>query len=298
MAAPSLVPSNPASRRAFPRYALDVSLDVIALQSGIPYNMPGRCCDLSETGLAAVIAGELIPGQAVALELRLPHVGLPVRARALVRYQARMRCGLQFVGLTVEQREKVRYWAAHSAASPVSIAIDISAPLPSAELAHEPSASGAIADPAADDERRQRRLHARRRRFLVLLALVVALAGLGWWQWQKAWGELEAITARDSDPPAEAALRLPQGIMDRQITYKVDPIYPDIARQEGLQGLVVLNAVISPEGTVKRLRPLAGADVLAQAAMEAVQSWRYAPYRVQGRPVEVETTISIDFRLP
>jgi len=105
-----------ASRRGFPRYPIDVLLDVVALQSGIPNNMPGRCCDLSETGLSAVIAGELIAGQAVAIELRLPNVGVPVRARAQVRYQERLRCGLQFVGLSAEQREKIRYWTAQSGA--------------------------------------------------------------------------------------------------------------------------------------------------------------------------------------
>ena len=117
MAAPSLASAfDSASRRMMPRHPIDVALDVIALQSGIPNNMPGRCCDLSENGLGAIVAGELIAGQSVAIELRLPNVGLPVRARAQVRYQDRLRCGLQFVGLSVEQREKIRYWSSRTRA--------------------------------------------------------------------------------------------------------------------------------------------------------------------------------------
>jgi len=85
--------------------------------------------------------------------------------------------------------------------------------------------------------------------------------------------------------------------MDRQIVYKIDPVYPDAARQAGTQGLVVLDAVIAQDGTVRRLRPVAGPRVLAQSALDAVQSWRYRPYLSGGQALEVETTISVDFRL-
>ena len=82
-------------------------------------DVPGRCTDVSEAGVGAVVAGEMCVGQQVAVELRLPNVGVPVRARALVRYQSRLRCGLQFVGLSVDQREMIRYWVHRSAAEPV-----------------------------------------------------------------------------------------------------------------------------------------------------------------------------------
>src|SRR5215813_5005270 len=94
-----------AQRRDFSRHPLSVPLDVIALRSGVPENLPGRCTDLSEGGVGGMVAGELSAGQQVAVELRLPNVGVPVRARALVRYQGRLRCGFEFVGLPVEQRE-------------------------------------------------------------------------------------------------------------------------------------------------------------------------------------------------
>ena len=113
-AAPSLALEK-TQRRAFPRRPVHVVLDVIALRSGVPENLPGRCTDLSETGVGAVIAGELVPDQQVAVELRLPDVGVPVRARALVRFQSRLHCGLEFVGLLVEQRELIRYCVYRSA---------------------------------------------------------------------------------------------------------------------------------------------------------------------------------------
>ena len=102
-------------QRDFPRHPINVPLDLIALRSGVPENLPGRCTDISEAGVGAVVAGELSPGQQVAVELRLPNVGVPVRTRALVRYQSRLRCGLEFFGLSVEQREMIRYWVFRSA---------------------------------------------------------------------------------------------------------------------------------------------------------------------------------------
>ena len=80
-------------RRVFFRHPINVPLDLIALRSGVPENLPGRCTDISETGVGAVVAGELAAGQQIAVELRLPNVGVPVKVRALVRYQSRLRCG-------------------------------------------------------------------------------------------------------------------------------------------------------------------------------------------------------------
>ncbi len=120
----SAVPSpvfDETPQRIFPRHRINVPLDLIALRSGVPENLPGRCTDISEAGVGAVVAGELATGQQVAVELRLPNVGVPVRARALVRYQSRLRCGLEFVGLTAEQREMIRYWVYRSAAQLVDL---------------------------------------------------------------------------------------------------------------------------------------------------------------------------------
>ncbi|HUB01740.1 MAG TPA: PilZ domain-containing protein, partial [Terriglobales bacterium] len=93
------------------RQSISVALDVIILRSGVPENLPGRCLDLSEGGVGAMVAGELSPGQQVAVEIRLPDVGLPLRARALVRYQSKLRSGFEFVGLPRQQQDMIYYWA-------------------------------------------------------------------------------------------------------------------------------------------------------------------------------------------
>ena len=240
--------------------------------------------------MGAVVAGELVEGQQVAVELRLPDVAVPVRARALVRYQARLRCGLEFSGLSVEQRQMIRYWIYRSAPPPVDSkqesfdfrkeGIDV---VPKAE------AAVAVAENAVAP---WRKIRIGRRGFWVLLACTLMLAGLGWWQWQRSWSELET-QAQGS----ESGLRVSPETMEKRIVTKVDPVYPEVARKAGIEGLVVLDAVIAPDGSVKDLRPVSGPPLLVRSATEAVQSWKFEPYLSSGKPVEVETTIAVEFRM-
>jgi protein TonB len=74
-------------------------------------------------------------------------------------------------------------------------------------------------------------------------------------------------------------------------------LYPDAAKQQGIQGTVLLKAVIGADGTVRELRVINGHPLLAPAAIEAVKRWKYRPYYVKGKPVEVETTVTVSFRL-
>ena len=269
-------------RRAFPRHLIKVPLDLIALRSGLPENLPGRCTDISETGVGAVVAGELSAGQQVAVELRLPNVGVPVRARALVRYQSRLHCGLEFVGLSLEQREMIRYWAYRSALLPGDFKEE---KVGTAKTEAPVAAARPTAKP-------RRRIRIGRRGFYALIAGMLALAGLGWWQWQRSWNELEKRV-----PVGESGLRVSPETMDKRIVTKVEPAYPEAARRSGTEGLVVLDAVIAPDGSVKRLRPVSGPDLLVQSTAEAVQSWKFEPYLSSGKAVEVETTIAVEFRL-
>jgi TonB family protein len=279
----SAVPSVPlaaASQRRMPRRPLFVPLDVIVLRSGIPESLPGRCTDLSERGVGAIVAGELIPGQQVAIELRLPNVGVPVRSRALVRYQQRLCCGLQFVGLTPEQREMIRYWASHVSPSPI---------------AQSKLQSAVVATPATGEDRKVRKIRVRLRRFYALLMLTATVAAFGWWQWNRSWKELEANA--NVSQAGEAPLNISPEIMSRHITFKTEPVYPEVARQAGMQGVVVLDALIGADGRVRRLTAVKGPEPLAQSATAAVEAWRFEPYLFDGRPRDVETTITVEFRL-
>src|SRR5580704_8924101 len=109
------------------RHSINVPVDLIALRFGVPENLPGRCTDISEVGVGAVVAGEMAAGQQVAIELRLPNIGAPMRACALVRYQSRLRCGLEFVGLSAEQRSMIRYWAHCTASSSAIVSANVPA---------------------------------------------------------------------------------------------------------------------------------------------------------------------------
>jgi protein TonB len=75
------------------------------------------------------------------------------------------------------------------------------------------------------------------------------------------------------------------------------PAYPPIARAARISGTVVLQATISKSGSIENLRVISGPPMLTQSAMEAVRTWRYKPYQLNGEPVEVETTVNVVFNL-
>ncbi len=295
MSAAAALAIEKTQRRNSTRHSISVPLDVIALRSGVPENLPGRCTDLSEGGVGGMVAGELTVGQHVAVELRLPNVGVPVRARALVRYQGDLRSGFEFVGLPVEQREMIRYWAYRLRNPSFDFAeqkTEETAHETAHEIARQPKLSFAVAavKPA-------KRIIISRRRFYLLLIAMLLLAGLAWWQWQRSWKELEigaqAANANGQDSP----LRVSSETMEMRIVSKVDPVYPEDARRAGKHGLAVLDAVIAPDGTVARVRPVSGDDQLVRSAIAGVRAWKFEPYQVSGKPVEVETTIAVEFRL-
>lgn len=82
-----------------------------------------------------------------------------------------------------------------------------------------------------------------------------------------------------------------------QLVHKVMPVYPEIARRVGVQGEVVLVAVIGRDGTVDALQVKSGPPMLVPAATEAVRQWRYRPFRLNGETIEVETQITVRFAM-
>jgi protein TonB len=98
-------------------------------------------------------------------------------------------------------------------------------------------------------------------------------------------------------PPAVThPLRLSH-MSEGDIIHKVQPVYPALARSAHIQGTVLLQAVISRQGTIEKLRVLSGHPMLAGAAIDAVSQWRYRPYILNNEPVEVETQITVNFSL-
>ena len=92
-------------------------------------------------------------------------------------------------------------------------------------------------------------------------------------------------------------LQLPAGATTGHIVHRVEPEYPPIAHAAHRQGFVQLHAIITKDGKIADLKLISGEKEFAAAAIEAVRQWRYRPYLVDGKPVEVDTTIEIRFTL-
>jgi len=104
-----------------------------------------------------------------------------------------------------------------------------------------------------------------------------------------------AINARRA--PQET-LRISQGVSQGLILKRVQPVYPEQARQMRVEGKVELQANISKSGSISSVKQLSGDPVLGRAAMDAVRQWKYKPYFLNGEPVEVETQVTVNFKLP
>jgi protein TonB len=275
-----------AVRRRVPRHPIAIPVDLTVLRSGIPASIPGRSLDVGEGGLCAILAGELRSGDIVGIEFRLPHVSMPIRAKAAVRHQARLRCGIEFLGLSPEQQAIVRFWERRMAEEQPQIQLPFGAA----------SGETSVSRPATPETARPRRSRILRRLAWAALVLFVVLGALGWWQWYRAWTELESHLPPNAALAQAPETTVPPALMEQLITHKVDPVYPEAARRANIQGTVVLDAVIGADGTVVDLRPVSGPEALTPAALDAVKWWRFQPYRINGQPTQVKTTLAVEFR--
>jgi periplasmic protein TonB len=100
-------------------------------------------------------------------------------------------------------------------------------------------------------------------------------------------------------PPPKPVARPPRisTMMEGNLIFKVQPIYPPLARAARIQGLVHLRAIISRTGAIENLQAIDGHPMLVGAALDAVRQWRYRPYILNGDPVEVETQVTVNFSL-
>ena len=105
--------------------------------------------------------------------------------------------------------------------------------------------------------------------------------------------------AQSADPASNIPqrVRVSQGVVAGLLIHKVTPVYPPEAKRAGVQGTVVLAAVIGKDGAIKSLHVLSGPSTLVDAAIGAVQQWRYRPYLLLGEPVDVDTQITVNFIL-
>jgi protein TonB len=98
-------------------------------------------------------------------------------------------------------------------------------------------------------------------------------------------------------PPTERAIRVGGNVKPPLKTFNIDPVYPDIAKQAHVQGVVILECTISPQGRVTNVKVLREIPLLNEAAMAAVRQWRYTPTLLNGVPVPVIMTVTVNFKL-
>ncbi len=104
----------------------------------------------------------------------------------------------------------------------------------------------------------------------------------------------EPITPKLTTP---AKVRVSSGVAQGLLIRQISPQYPQIARMARIEGRVILQATIGKDGSVQNLHLISGHPMLVQAAMDAVKQWLYKPYYLNGEPVEVDTTINVNFAL-
>jgi protein TonB len=98
-------------------------------------------------------------------------------------------------------------------------------------------------------------------------------------------------------PPPMVPLRVGGHIKEPLKVRDVPPVYPKVAMDAGVQGVVIIEAVIDDKGGVAETRILRGVPVLDDAALEAVRQWTYTPTLLDGVPTPVVMTITVTFRL-
>lgn len=109
-------------------------------------------------------------------------------------------------------------------------------------------------------------------------------------------GQAQSVTP-NVPPTPKTPLRVSVGVQAAKLIAQVKPPYPPLARTARVSGIVRLQAVIAPNGRIRNLQIISGHPLLVQAALDAVGQWQYQPTLLNGEPVEVITSIEVNFTL-
>ena len=105
--------------------------------------------------------------------------------------------------------------------------------------------------------------------------------------------DLQVMQALSTAPP----MRVMIGVQRARLINQVQPVYPQEAKDQKIQGTVMLHVIVSTDGSVHQIQVVSGHPMLVQAAIDAVRQWRYQPVLLNGQPVEVDTQINVVFSL-
>jgi TonB family protein len=106
-----------------------------------------------------------------------------------------------------------------------------------------------------------------------------------------------ALTERDKTEP-QKVVHLSPTAAEGSVVRRVEPQYPEQARARKVQGAVVLDVQIGADGAVRNVQVVSGAPLLAQASTDAVKQWKFRTRRLNGHPAEMQTRVTLNFRLP
>jgi protein TonB len=98
--------------------------------------------------------------------------------------------------------------------------------------------------------------------------------------------------------PTLQAVSVSQGVSQGLLLKKVAPSYPQNALRMHIEGIVELQATISKTGEITKVKVVSGDAQLTKAASDAVKQWKYKPYLLNGEPVEIQTQVTVNFKLP
>jgi TonB family protein len=110
-------------------------------------------------------------------------------------------------------------------------------------------------------------------------------------------GSLPPAVPGSARPKLPSRIRVSRRVSESLLIKKIEPDYPESARQNRVEGSVVLGGVIDKNGDVEQLSVVSGPPLLVPAALEAVRQWKYKPYLLQGEPLAMQTQITVDFQL-
>jgi protein TonB len=109
---------------------------------------------------------------------------------------------------------------------------------------------------------------------------------------------ITVVAPPDSPQPASVQRVKVAGNVQAALLLAKEPvIFPVLAQAAQVSGVVHLAVIVRPDGTVQEVHSLGGPALLISAAMDAVKQWVYRPARLNGQPVEVETTVDVNFNL-
>ena len=110
-------------------------------------------------------------------------------------------------------------------------------------------------------------------------------------------GVIGGVPEAPEPPKPTGPVRVGGQIKEPRKLKNVPPVYPDVAKQARIQGVVVLEATIDPSGRVDNVRVLRGIPMLNESAVDAVRKWTYSPTLLNGVPVPVIMTVTVNFTL-